>query len=569
MSRVKQSAQLQKTVMCRFHMAGNCRKGALCGYAHGTEDLRVKPDLQCTSMCPAVLQKGSCDNPNCRYAHDNAELRTTSVFFKSKMCMFATRGRCKNGDACRFAHTDEDLIEPQVPNGLDAETQPGNRQDASNAMAKAMQKPPHANASGSDARQRRNAKKQGGTGGWPESDSSSGNTSTQNSHNSHPPRQHFQGSPDRPETSSSAGHPDSLVPNSTPEGTSDSGSSDSQQQHSRIQSPNNKGDTGGAPRSMNHLTTVMMMNVPCFLTQGSLVSLLEDLSPCMCGTFDFFYCPWDPAKDSNLGYAIINFFSGDCAAEFEQEWSKKHLLAGCRGSKRLRIVPATLQGRDVNIQYFATYDLAQHSNPRFRPLIRASSSDPLRPIPVVQRAPEDLSHSAQPRRPGPQPNVGGCLDTLQPHTGGQQLPFHDSNVLQRGGVAGYPQSGLPGHFADSYSQEAPFVRQYPPVRQPASDSLPIRHDRQPVNHPTWLRQALHPQSPGNNMEYVAHQEIPHQTAWASAPEIPQQTSVQTFQTGPAAEMALQRDGYRNPQVGRSQLAMSRMHDTGYYSEYSD
>merc|ERR1719247_490852 len=90
-------------------------------------------------MCPAVLQKGSCDNPNCRYAHDNAELRTTSVFFKSKMCMFATRGRCKNGDACRFAHTDEDLIEPQVPNGLDAETQPGNRQDASNAMAKAMQ----------------------------------------------------------------------------------------------------------------------------------------------------------------------------------------------------------------------------------------------------------------------------------------------------------------------------------------------------------------------------------------------------------------------------------------------
>merc|ERR1719271_751853 len=158
-------------------------------------------------MCPAVLQKGSCDNPNCRYAHDNAELRTTSVFFKSKMCMFATRGRCKNGDACRFAHTDEDLIEPQVPNGLDAETQPGNRQDASNAMAKAMQKPPHANASGSDARQRRNAKKQGGTGGWPESDSSSGNTSTQNSHNSHPPRQHFQGSPDRPETSSSAGPP--------------------------------------------------------------------------------------------------------------------------------------------------------------------------------------------------------------------------------------------------------------------------------------------------------------------------------------------------------------------------
>merc|ERR1719272_2451121 len=118
------------------------------------------------------------------------------------------------------------------------------------------------------------------------------------------------------------------------------------------------------------------MNVPPFLTQGSLVSLLEDLSPCMRGTFDFFYCPWDPTKDSNLGYAIINFFTWTFAAKFETEWCNRHLLPGCRGSKKLRMIPASLQGRDANMQNFSGFSCSMHENPRFRPLVRASTNDP-------------------------------------------------------------------------------------------------------------------------------------------------------------------------------------------------
>merc|ERR1719262_1339378 len=97
--------------------------------------------------------------------------------------------------------------------------------------------------------------------------------------------------------------------------------------------------------SRGQCATIMMTNIPNFFTQGALVSLLEDLSKCVRGTFDFFYCPWDPYQNRNLGYAIINFFSQSVAADFERQWANKHLLAGWRGSKKLRIVPAALQGR--------------------------------------------------------------------------------------------------------------------------------------------------------------------------------------------------------------------------------
>lgn len=129
-----------------------------------------------------------------------------------------------------------------------------------------------------------------------------------------------------------------------------------------------------------HCTTTMVTNVPNFLTQGALVSLLEDLTPCMRGAFDFFYCPWDPYQDRNLGYAIINFLSRSAAADFERQWGNQPLLPGTQGFKRLRIVPAALQGRAANLRHFSGFSLAHHEDPRFRPLVRAAANEPLRPM---------------------------------------------------------------------------------------------------------------------------------------------------------------------------------------------
>ena len=100
---------LWKTRLCEFWKVGKCRKGGACSYAHGEEDLRISPDFERTSVCPAFLKHGHCDNPSCRYAHAVDELRVAPNLLKSKMCSFFLDGRCVVGKACRFAHSAEEL----------------------------------------------------------------------------------------------------------------------------------------------------------------------------------------------------------------------------------------------------------------------------------------------------------------------------------------------------------------------------------------------------------------------------------------------------------------------------
>lgn len=157
-------------------------------------------------------------------------------------------------------------------------------------------------------------------------------------------------------------------------------------------------DMRGPVRSHATGHTVMLTNVNSSLTQGALVSLLEDLSPCMRGTFDFFFCPWDTSQNRNLGYAIINFYSLADAAEFEHQWSNNQWLAG----RQVCVVPATLQGRAANVRHFYGVDHAHHEDARFQPLIRASPNDYLQPMSVVSEpAPQqEVSIGANFQQPG-------------------------------------------------------------------------------------------------------------------------------------------------------------------------
>eukprot|EP00931_Biecheleriopsis_adriatica_P110625 TRINITY_DN8490_c0_g1_i6.p1 TRINITY_DN8490_c0_g1~~TRINITY_DN8490_c0_g1_i6.p1 ORF type:complete len:600 (-),score=96.55 TRINITY_DN8490_c0_g1_i6:346-2145(-) len=100
---------LWKTQMCDFWVAGMCRKGAACSYAHGEEDLRPSPDFERTSVCPNFVKDGKCDRPGCRYAHSYDELRVDPGLLKSKMCSFFLHGQCVVGEACRFAHSTYEL----------------------------------------------------------------------------------------------------------------------------------------------------------------------------------------------------------------------------------------------------------------------------------------------------------------------------------------------------------------------------------------------------------------------------------------------------------------------------
>lgn len=102
---------LYKTRLCNFHIAGTCQKGSGCSFAHGHGDLRASPDFERTSVCPIMLNHGSCDVPGCRYAHKSEELRVAEGLLKTKMCSFYLNGLCVVGEACRFAHSVEELEE--------------------------------------------------------------------------------------------------------------------------------------------------------------------------------------------------------------------------------------------------------------------------------------------------------------------------------------------------------------------------------------------------------------------------------------------------------------------------
>ena len=66
----------RKTKLCAFFQRGQCNKGRECGFAHGEQDLSVRPNLTKTVMCSAWLRRRSCRaGKACTFAHGAAELR--------------------------------------------------------------------------------------------------------------------------------------------------------------------------------------------------------------------------------------------------------------------------------------------------------------------------------------------------------------------------------------------------------------------------------------------------------------------------------------------------------------
>lgn len=66
---------LLKTSMCRHFAQGRCRWEKSCKFAHYQSELRAKPNLRGTKMCPLLLAGSKCENPDCTFAHDEAEYR--------------------------------------------------------------------------------------------------------------------------------------------------------------------------------------------------------------------------------------------------------------------------------------------------------------------------------------------------------------------------------------------------------------------------------------------------------------------------------------------------------------
>mmetsp|Transcript_95382 Transcript_95382/g.183980 ORF Transcript_95382/g.183980 Transcript_95382/m.183980 type:complete len:742 (-) Transcript_95382:326-2551(-) len=128
------------------------------------------------------------------------------------------------------------------------------------------------------------------------------------------------------------------------------------------------------------VTTVLVINVPTYLTQGAMLSMLEDLTQSMRGNYDFYYCPWDEEEGHNMGYALLNFPDPKHALDFQRHWTNRLV---CRGSNErpLRVVRASVQGLEANLDYFSKVEISACSDLRFRPLYRDANSI-LQPLPL-------------------------------------------------------------------------------------------------------------------------------------------------------------------------------------------
>merc|ERR1712232_1168922 len=93
----------------------NCTKGDKCNFAHSVEELKMKPNLVKTKLCPSIQKIGHCPHgESCKYAHNELELRATPNIYKTSLCNNYMMGQCKLGLHCRFAHGEGELRRPFV-----------------------------------------------------------------------------------------------------------------------------------------------------------------------------------------------------------------------------------------------------------------------------------------------------------------------------------------------------------------------------------------------------------------------------------------------------------------------
>ena len=117
---------LVRTKMCSLFLSGKCHYGAdRCFYAHSPAELREKPQLAKTSLCPS-FKRGCCRRGgNCTYAHDVSEMTASS---KSVRCLWYANGHCSHGSSCRFLHSESAGVSPSSISPTTAsfdEEQPG------------------------------------------------------------------------------------------------------------------------------------------------------------------------------------------------------------------------------------------------------------------------------------------------------------------------------------------------------------------------------------------------------------------------------------------------------------
>eukprot|EP00929_Paragymnodinium_shiwhaense_P095450 TRINITY_DN5658_c0_g1_i1.p1 TRINITY_DN5658_c0_g1~~TRINITY_DN5658_c0_g1_i1.p1 ORF type:complete len:872 (+),score=129.13 TRINITY_DN5658_c0_g1_i1:200-2815(+) len=120
-------------------------------------------------------------------------------------------------------------------------------------------------------------------------------------------------------------------------------------------------------KTLNGRTTVMIQGVPSQYTQRKL--MLEVNYRGFMGCYDFLYLPMQPRKNSNRGFAFVNFTTPESAEEFFQALNGKKLHY-LNTTSVIGISPAKMQGFEENVLRFAEPQSGSSSRKRqSKPLI--------------------------------------------------------------------------------------------------------------------------------------------------------------------------------------------------------
>merc|ERR1712072_204223 len=117
--------QFVRTQMCSNFTIGLCERGKQCLFAHSPKEIRSRPCLNKTKMCP--MGEECTRRDKCLFAHNREELVSTTEFTKTKLCHFGER--CLQKENCRYAHALSELRKIKRKNTPKSESKSNNNND--------------------------------------------------------------------------------------------------------------------------------------------------------------------------------------------------------------------------------------------------------------------------------------------------------------------------------------------------------------------------------------------------------------------------------------------------------
>lgn len=174
------------------------------------------------------------------------------------------------------------------------------------------------------------------------------------------------------------------------------------------------------PKEWAGISTVMVQNLANKITQQMLRDEIHAAGyVCL---YDFLYLPIDADTGANKGYAFVNFIGPEMAWAFKVAFEGRK-VGPFNSHKRVAVVPATLQGFDMNYAHYANARV-NRGDPETRPLfLRAPSPDVEET--VKQKATRQPQQNRRQQQPQQQPQDFACAPPCAPTCAPPMtMPYH-------------------------------------------------------------------------------------------------------------------------------------------------